>query len=358
MLNGNLLISNGGTMVIIILCLCVFAVASILYGVFRKFSQMGWLPWQLPIFFAFGLLADSLTAPLQNDYGRYIAAMAIFVTGVVLIFAVGALIRYFMHTKMRPALLIWRVFDRLLGAITALLGFVMILLAVGGLVLPFLEYVLPEAGGILGIFDLNIWAALGPYALDFFVVTLLACSLQAGYRIGLGRALIYGIMIVLTAGSIFLSVYLTLFTSPFRAFARLIARGFSGLNPMLASFLGYGIATLLEFIVFFLVSCLIGFFLNKLLRRIRYVRVLGIIDGILFAVVFLVLACGLISGIHFGISYLAGGNFEAALGGNEQIGQLLESVRSWGSKLEAFVMSSPLSRLLYLSNPLRLVLPA
>lgn len=354
MLNGNLLISGEATMTIVIVCVTVFAVASILYGLFRKFSQMGWLPWQLPIIFALSFLTELVPA-MENGYLRYAICVGIFLAGTALVFGTGAVIRYFMHAKMRPALLIWRFFDRLLGVVTALLGYAVILLSVGGLALSFLSNVLPDLLGSLPLPDLPIVDWVLAHALDFFVVTIFACSIQAGYRIGMGRAILYGIMFVLTAGSFFAAAYLTGFVSPFRKAAGVIARGFSNLTPSVASLIGFSITTLILFIIFFAVSCLIGFLLNKLLRRIRYVRLLGIVDGILFSLVFFALMCALAAGVQYLAYYIAHCDL-SALG---ELGNALplDTVREWALRVEAFMAGAPFARLLYETNPLILLLP-
>lgn len=353
MLQGNLLISAEATIAIIAVCLGVFAIASVLYGVFRKFSQMGWLPWQLPVIFGIALLTGYVPADMGVAQ-RYAAVVAIFVGGTAIVFAVGGVIRYFMHARLRPANILIRALDRVLGAVTALLGYAVIVLCIGGLALPFLTNVIPDIAATIGIAEIPIVASILPYALDFFVVTVLACTIQAGYRVGFGRALIYLIMFALTLASAAAAIWLTLAVTPFKAFASLIAGGFSSLSAPLASLLGKGIAAVILFIVFFLVSCILGFLLNKLLRKIKYVRVLKWIDGILYSVLLLAIVLALFAGVHYGIQYVAHADLSAIM---EQIPEQLHipDIQEIALRLEAFVTSSTLSRMLYLSNPLLLI---
>lgn len=358
MLNGNLLISQGATTAIVVVVLCVLAIASFVYGVIRKFSRMGWTPWQLPILFGVALLTQYVPET-ELPWVRYLIVVGIFLAGTALVFGLGALIRHFMHAKMRPAALIWQVLDRILGAVTAFLGYAVILLALGGLALPFLANVLPDVMTGIGV-DLSALDAILPYALDFFVITLFACAVQAGYRVGFGRAVIYAVTFALIGVSFILSLYLAAFVGPFRALSKAIYHSFGGaLNPIVGKLLGGGICAVLLFIIFTLVSCIIGFFLNKLLRHIKYVRVLNLIDGILLALVFFAVVCAITAAIHTGVWFFASGAFRTAIDLSAVSDVLpLDEIQMWAERVEAFVTSSPFSRMLYLSNPVLSFLPA
>lgn len=357
---SNLLISSQATMGIIIAALCVFGVAVILYGVFRKFSQMGWLPWQILIIFFVMMAAGRLPATLKPDVRLFLmCTIFLVVTGVVL--GAGALIRYRMLVQTRPASVVLRIGNRILGAITGVLGLGVALLAVAGFALPICEYAIPPARDILSsiLFESAIWKSVSGYLFDFFLVSVLVSTVSAGYRVGLGRGLLTIFMCVFALGSLVLAVYLSVGVPALRGMGDGLANAIGG-NRAVAIVAGYGISILIWFILIFTVLALLGYLFHRLFRRMRYIRPLGIIGGILMSVIFFALILVLAFGIDALVSWMSDGGLrntlsQTGIGGLET---LISNIEKYTKGIADAFTSSPFSRAIFNGNPLRGLLPS
>lgn len=346
----NLLISSQATMAIIIAAACVFFLALFFYGIFRKFTQMGWLPWQIPIIFGIVYLIDYVPKDL-NPNARYFISLSIFLLGAAAVLGIGALVRFFIHRRMRPASAIVSVFNRLLGGITAMLGFAVIVLAIACFALPLCEYCIPPAQGILSVvFENPIWKAVSGHAFDFFLVAIFTCAVQAGYRVGFGRGLLTLFMCAGTLASLVLALFLTVRVPFLHSIVHSFERAIAGTaNAVVAKICAYGLVALLLFLLLFTVLSLIGFLLHKLIRRCRYVRVLGFIDGALCSVLFFAIVLALASGIDYAVGWLAYGGLRNAVGDGSLDG-IVRSVETYAGSVAQLFRASPFSRVLFDCN--------
>ena len=111
---------------IVILIVCILALASLLYGVLRKFSRMGWAAWQILFAWCITMTLDWLPED-ASDGGRMAVGLAVFFGAVVGTLALGGAVRLAMLKRKTPAHPAWRFFDRVLGGI---LGFAEALLLI------------------------------------------------------------------------------------------------------------------------------------------------------------------------------------------------------------------------------------
>ncbi len=342
------------TTIIIIVLACVCGVASLLYGVFRKFSQMGWIPWQIPLIFLFVLLCDKLPETMNADT-HFALASLIFLGGTGVILGIGGVLRYLMHAKLRPAHTAWRAIDRILGALTALMGYAVILLAAGGLALSLIENCIPSLGGSLSpVFESGVWGVVGKHALDFFVIAVLACLVQVGYRVGFGRGFIILLMFAFAVGTIVLTVFLLWRVPFFRAFGELFAGAFKKSDPIVANCAGFGIAGFILFAIVFTILTVLCFFLHKLVRRIRYIRGFGIVDGLLLAVILFAVAVLFLCALNVGVWWLAHDLESTSLAEQltaEGADEILRTIADIARRVEAWITSSSFTRILYTANP-------
>lgn len=357
---SDLLISSQATTGIIIAAACVFAVALVLYGVFRKFNQMGWMPWQIVIIFFIMMGVEKIPMTVKDDMRLWIlGAVFLVTTGVIL--GAGALIRYRMLVRVRPAPLFFRICNRVLGGITAVLGLGVAVAAIAGFALPVCAYAIPPARDILSsiIFETAIWKAISGYALDFFLIAVLVCTVSAGYRVGFGRGLLTILMCVFALGSLVLAVFLAVGVPGLRGMGDGLAGAIGG-NRVVAIAVGYGISILIWFILIFTVLALLGFLLHKLFRRLRYIRPLGIFGGCIMAIIFLALMLVLALGVDALVSWMAEGGLRSALSqaGVEGMENLISTIEEYARGIADAFTSSPFSRALYLGNPIRGFLPS
>ncbi len=356
MLN-NLLISNEALTGILIAAACVFGICCCLYGAFRKFTQMSWLAWQLP-------LAAVLTvsgAILFEKFGGGAGATVGFIVSAVIPFAAGGivlgaggLIRWGMHKRYQPAPTFFRVCDRILGALTAVLDLVVILLVPVSFALPFLNHVMPiEIVDI--VWRMPIWEIVSPYLFDLFTVTVFILFLRLGWRVGFARTLLGFILLLATLVSFSVSLYGILGWDFLRNVAAGVAGWFPNMSPVAASLIGDAIVLFVTFLLLFVALCLIFWPLAALIRRIRYVRAVAIIDGFLLALISYAFIFALGCVFDFTVHYLAtgaiGGLIEGLPGG---VGGALEGItatlQTWGEGFVSMLRSAPYSRMLYDCN--------
>lgn len=98
-----------------------------------------------------------------------------------------------------------------------------------------------------------------------------------------------------------------------------------------------------------IVIILVTLLINLLVKKLKGNFVLGVIDGVLMAVVFTALFFVIGCGVDLGVHYLAENASSFPEGAAEMIGSVARN-------LEALFTSSPLSGMLYDYNPVLLLL--
>ncbi len=326
------------------ICAGVLALAALLYGIFRKFTRVSWLSWQVLIVFAATLLAGVLPTPASQWGGFALAAGLLAVAGAVVL-AVGGIVRHAMLARMRPAPLFFRVMSRILGGLTAVLNLAVFVVVLGAPVLVALPLFGVQPAPLSVLYESAVWTGfLGKYAMDLLTVAFCLVLIRAGYRIGLARSVWTVFTMALGVGALVLAVFMAV-RVPFLAdFAAVIAGGMPSLGAG-APLLGTVIVAAICFAVLLVVIILITLLVNLLVRKLKGSLVLGVVDGVLMAVVFAALCFLIIAGFDFAVSYLV------QSGAGLPFGETLVSVFG---KIESLVTSSPLASMLYRFNPIAL----
>ncbi len=348
---ANLLADMTTPMWIAVGVLGALSVASVVYGAFRNFVRMAWTSWQILAVFALTLLLKVI--PVPDGWQGFAVSAALLFGATVLVLLVGAAVRRAMLSPKLNASKGFRVFNRILGAVTSLLNVVLFVVVLGGFALGVIDYVVPVAG-LEQVLSNAVWTKFGAvYVQDLLLVSVCVFFVRGGYRIGVARSLQTTVMIALTLGSIVLAMYLTLSVSFLRGWVSSIGNSIAGggLNIVIATIIAYFIIATVCFLIFFAVVMLLGFFLNKLVRKYRSVRVLNIIDGVILSVVFFAFFLALVLGVYLGVDILANGNLES-LG---QAGKILEGARETMLKIEQFLTASPLTEMMYRHNLFRIL---
>ena len=355
-------------MIITIIALGVFAAASFLYGVFRKFTQMSWIAWQIPAVFAITLLSPWIPAELDGLW-RFCIALGVLFGGTALVLGFGGLVRFAMHKKKKPAPGFFRFFDRLLGGITALLDYVVILLVLAAAGLSVCYFVITPPAMLDIIFTHPIWTEFfAQHAFDIVVVTIFVFAIRGGWRVGILRALLIFFLFGLTFGAVVLPIWLIFKVPFFGDLAVRLGGLFTFLAPTAGILLGGAIVALVLFIFLFILICVLTYFLTKLVRAIRYNYFFGTLDGTLGALVAFAICLALVLLVYLGVGLLAGG-VSASVGNmlsgveNAQVQQIadaivpvLEMAGDWGTKLENLLVSAPLSEMLFRNPVLEAIL--
>lgn len=341
--------------IILIVAVAVFAVGSLIYGLVRKFSQMGWAAWQLLFAWCLTMTLDWLPEELAPA-PRAAISLAVFFIAVLGTLALGGLIRLAMLKKMRPAHGFFRFLDRVLGAVTAFLDYFMIAVVPGLLVLSFLSYAITPLESLQPLFAMGIWTNfIGKFGLDLVLVAVFFFAMRCGWRVGFARTFVIFLMFALSLGVVGLSLYLCIAVPPFAALAHKIGGAIRGIDTAVANVIGYGAVFLMIFAVLFTLECILGHFLVKLLRHIRFHYFWGFLDGILGLALALAIAllctiafyavCAALSDgaiydqilqfLHnLGIEQFGGAVIEGAI---ETIAEYTQGLRTW-------LASSPVSR--------------
>ena len=327
-------------------CAGVLALIAFLYGIFRKFTRVSWLSWQVLIVFAATLLVGVIPVP-DAAWGAFAVAAGILVVPSAVLLIIGGAVRHAMLKRVRPAPLFFRVCSRLLGGLTAVLNVAVFLLVFALPVLTALPLfgVQPEALSFL--YESAVWDWAAAHALDLFTAAGCVVFMRAGYRIGLARSLWTVIAVLLSVVALALSVVLALRVPFLTQFAGTISAALPASLGVFAGVIGTAVVALLCFLVLFAVVLLLNLLVNQLMKKIVVNPVLGAIDGVLMSVVFTALFFALSCGIGLGIAYLSAN--AAALPVGEQLVPVL-------SAIEGLLTSSPLSAVLYLGNPALLLL--
>ena len=346
---ANLLLINNQTIIIIVACAGgAIVLGAMIYGAFRKFTEQTWIGWQVPAVFGLTFLLRYI--PLQASATvNFIIWAGGFTAAVALVLGLGGIVRWAIYRRKFQAAVGWRVLDRILGLITAPLTIVVLIVVLGGYVLSAIEVFSPS---LLGpVFTMPIWTQFfGLYAVDLFMCAIFVLLMRAGYRMGIFRLLYTVIMLGLSGGSVAGAILFTTKVGFMRKFAGAVAGLFGKINPSIATVVGYGSVILLCFIVFFVISMVLGHFLHKLVKKLCSFRVLGVVTGIVVGILFSAVFLAAVCGINAGVAYLVSGKLASL---PEPINGVAGTLESIGMRLLAWIGSSPLSSILYLFNPLR-----
>lgn len=355
-------------MIVLIIAVCVLLAASVLYGVFRKFTQMGWGAWQILI--AWDLLALTSLIPQAAPQIQFYITLAEFVGVIAAVLVLGAALRFAMHKRMRPAHVGWRILDRVLGAVTAALNYAVFVLCLASVVLLFCQFVYNPVPDLLEpVFSSEVWEAVSGRLFDLVLVAIFFLVVRTGWRVGFARTLVTLLMIAATVGVLVLTILLLAIVPFFRN----MVTGLS--NAIDEGIVGTAISALaigfLVFAVLFAVICVGGFFLTKLMRHLRYNYFWGFLDGSIGAVLALIAAVLVCMCVGITVGYLAGGYLEPALerlisgmGDAESMQSVLEAIRNsvgqiteWSGKIADFFSSSAFGKAFYEGNPFMAILP-
>ena len=293
-------------MLAVVIVAAVLVLANVLYGVLKKFSRVSWVGWQIPIVFGICLLVMKFVPLPEGIVGYGVMAGVLFaVTALVL--GVGAIIRSLIWHRTEKAHIFFRVFDRILGIITAILNWVVVLAIFGAFVLWLVNALMgAEALPMLSVvYDSAIWGKVGEYALDLEFITLLIFALKAGYRLGIGRFLWAAFTLVLTFFALFGSLYLVLTTPALQSFAHTLGGAVASLGNGASTILGYVFAMLILFLAFFVVIILVSILINFIFKQVNKVRWLNVFSGLVMGTVFFLVTLVFLLGIGIGVHQLA-----------------------------------------------------
>ena len=336
----------------------VAVLGALVYGIFRRFTRVSWLSWQILIVFSATLLLGVVDLPATGWVCFAVVGGALFgVSALVLAVGGGARFGMLAHAGSPPVFI--AVCNRLLGGITALLNAAVGIVCVAAPVLAALPFFGVQPAVLAPLYENAAWQAFAGRAFDLLLVAVCMLLVRAGYRIGLVRSLWTVLMLALALGAVVLSAFLALRVPFLRSFAGTIAGTFGQMNAAAAQVLGTVIVALICFAVFLVIIILIGLLVNLLVKKLRGPLVLGVIDGVLMAVVFGALFFVLVCGVNTGVWFLASGMLtDAAASASESLLDVAEQVTRVGQTIRSFLTASPLSAILYTGNPLLLVLPA
>lgn len=347
----NLLLTDAGQLkTIILVALCVLLALTLLYGILKKFSRISWLGWQAALLFGatftLSLLPESL-----NETVLFAVAAGGLLAVTAIIFLVGALVRK-SFLAMEQGGGGARAFNRILGALTALVNLAVLVLALGGFALVVAE---PFAGEALAaVYTNTLWTNFFAWhAYDLFFVFLFAAVLRSAYRTGFLRIIITITVLALTLFAVFLAMYMTL-QVPFLSQLSAQIAGSININSIAAGWIGFGIVSFIVAFVLFLVVILIAFLLNLLLRLCGKSHVFVVFDGILFSLITCIVMFVFVAGFNFGVSYLASGSLAQAV--PEQMAGVAEQMAQFAQAMGRVLSSSPLSNIFYTHNPLNLLI--
>lgn len=332
----------------------VLALVSVVYGVFRNFVRVAWTGWQVLAIFGLTFLLQYI--PIPEGWGGFAVTAGYLFGSTVLVLVTGAALRKYMMAKKTSSGGFFRFCNRFLGAFTSLLNLVLLFAILGGFALGVMYYVAPlESLG--AVYENPVWTDFGAlYIKDLALISVCLLFVRGGYRIGFVRSVQTTIMIALTLGALVLSMYLALNVSFLRGWLSAIADGIAGwgLNIVVASMVSYFIVTLICFVVFFAVITVLGFFLNKLVRKYRKLRGVRYVDGVILSVLFFAFFLVIVSGWNYCLYMFTSGSFPEALA--EYLAPYSETISQYSAGITQFYISSPVSGLLYFFNPFLLLL--
>ncbi len=353
------LLATEGVTFAIVAAIAVAALFLMLYGVFRRFTRMGWWGIQIALIFSATLLFDYIPMPEDPVWAFVLSAVGLLlVSGLVL--GASALLRpnpreeqkrkalekrakrtgkKIKRKKVNPFL---RALDSIFGGLNAVVNFCVLVLVLGGAVVVGVSLSPVGAEAFAGVSELGVWQFLQSHALDMLLVGLLVGAIKGGYRVGFLRSVWTVLILLLGVGSLVGSIFAAIYLPFLSNFSQTLATAFAGgMDGVLATVLGYGIVSLICFVVCISVLLLLNLLINLCVRKVENSGVVRVIDGTLIAIVFFAVTLALACGVGFLCNQMVTGAFGA---------QIQEGV-TVGFPLEQFLTSSPLAKILYESNP-------
>ncbi|MGN0823120.1 MAG: hypothetical protein ACI4NG_05040 [Candidatus Gallimonas sp.] len=353
----NQLLALSTPVKLVIAVLCVVGLAILTYGFCRRFSKMGWTGWQIFILFFLTLLLGKIPVS-QNKFVYFGIVVGVFFGCAALVFLAGGAVRAYFRSRTKRANWLFRTFDRILGALTAVVSLAALLFSIGGFALTILSVCTNlDEGALAVVYQFSIggktvWGVVGKYALDFFLVGLLALAVRGGYRLGLLRSVWTAVMMLLTVCAFAGAIVIAMKAPGISALSLKLIGAFSGsMNAVLAKILGYGIVALVAFVVLVVVIVLLNLLINLGVRELDRIKIVRFIDGGIFSIVCFCLAAALVCGVSFGIYAMVHGMLSSLGGIGATIGEFAAKVR-----LEELCTTSPLCKFFYEYNPILLLL--
>lgn len=305
------------------------AALSFVYGIFKKSSRIGWAGWQTLLVFAFTFVLGAVRG----------SGVLVFLFAVGCIFVLTAGL-YYAESKLKRRIgesvsSGGRTFDRVWGAVTAAVNGAVFVASVGAFVLCL--------AGFAAVSD-----SLKNHLMDLPIAAILVCAFRGGHKLGLIKALWAIAGLAATGGAFLGAVSLTGNVGFLKSFAGTLKGGFMGLGEGVAAIMGSLFVVILCFLVLFAVIVGVFWLLSLLVKKLDRSRTFTAIDNSLLAVLLFLVAVLLLCGVNYGV-YMLINSAGGMLGGmGEAVGQYLEGVG------QAFA-SSPLGRIFYEYNPIRLI---
>lgn len=339
LLASGIVIGDTDITLYVILGVCGLALIPLIYGGIRGFYRLTWIGWELLI--AYGL---ELLLPAQVN-------MAVSVLLLIVFSALPLVGEYFLRRVVLTGRVLEqstgeKVFNHIFGAFTALMGFLMFLVALAGLALPIVGMFME--GGFLD----SIPPIVTGHALDFFLIALCLVILRAGCRLGVLKGLNFFLTLVITLGSFFGFFLLFSQVSGGVAFAMAVG-GWFGPTGLSAAILGDVILTFFFTILVFVGAMFLSKFLDGLIQKANGNMAVAIPDALILGALYLTVFILIVLGIQAVFGALAGGNFLGSIAGGigYDFSEIDATIAEYGQKLANFAMSSPISAGLYVGNP-------
>lgn len=320
---------------------CALAALSLIYGIFKKSSEMSWTCWEILVLFALSFVLDAVRG---SGWLVFLCAAGGFFVVTLLLHSLESFLKGKLRESASPGV---RMLDRVFGAVTALVWLGVFVLAVGGLALC----VLSDCIGMeIALFQMPIWRDfLAKHILDLSLIALLIGAYKGGFRLGLLKA-IWTVAGIAATGGVFVGAFLMATKVGFLAnFSGTVAGALKGVGEGVAAIAGTLIVTLICFVVLFSVLALVFSLVNWAVKRLNRHKLFNAVDGIVLAVILFAVTVLMISGAHYGVYTLAQGGLSLPNGLGEQLSEYFV-------RLGEMFASSPLSRIFYEYNPLRLLL--
>lgn len=315
-----------------------FAPIAAIYGLIRGFCRLTWIGWELLI--AFGL--DILVFYKGQNFNFAVSALLL-----VLFTALPLAGEYFLRRltgRVREPRTGGKVFDRLFGMFTAIVGVLMFFVSVGGLGLA-------AAGAFAdSVPEIPI---VSDFALDFFLIAVCMVTIRAGCRLGVLKGLNYLLTVLLVFGAFFGCLLLFSQVGWGRSFSTAVG-GWFGMSGSLAAIVGGACLTLFFTAILFAAIMILSRFLDGVIRKVNTRQAVAIPDALILGAVYTVVFVLIVLGIQAAFHMLAEGNFLSSLMGEnvpDAIAEIERTLGDVGKNLEAFATSSPLSQGLYHGNP-------
>ncbi len=302
---NNLLIPSG-VKTGLIAAVCVLAAALIVYGAIRRFSRSSWTGFQIVVIF-FVSVGISKINPFGSKIVYFGAIAGILFACIAAVAILGGILRWVFRTRTKKPNWFFRVFNRILGSVNAIVNVAVPVVAIGGMALTVIYYCtsLPQ-GALSAVYGNRIWEAFGKYAPDLLLIAFLTIAVKGGYKLGLLKSIWTVMMMILTVLALVGSVYIAIRMPGISSLSVKLSASFAGsMNAVLARILGYGIVSLVAFVVLIVVIVLLNLLINLGVREMDKIRVVRFFDGALFAVIVFAVSIALVSGTHFAVYSIA-----------------------------------------------------